>query len=605
MWFDKDSNIQQLPLDLEKLFNNNGWNTFIKYRSVYKNTKFADVRLFRSRGSDGQVRNFGMVYGYGTKNTATLGEADFISQNSILGQLVRIPETDRGFQFKVYPIVKDTVIIYRNGVEVPKADYTLDDFKGQVLMGEAPVEGDKYTVSYEPAQIAPRPPKRMYFFTFDDVRGEKIVQAMSDAVYIGDPESILPDGDGSRKSFPIPTTATLKAGTVTFYKNKVEVSPDLYTVNYASNTITLTGAAPESGAEMNVSYIKVLNGNGTDTLDYGDIPVKSFDPDKGDQLLNAAYTAIYYLYPSLPTAMSFTPLDDFSRGWQRDSTIYYWGNITKDRIVMFLRPDPTPGPENTYYAPLYIGRLTTLGKAPRKNHVIMSGCRAADEVKWKANMKLGALFVDYGNNTSNGNSSVQLQQSIGGTYYQHHYLAFISHDKQVDEGEARFNPSVYSGKYHISPMYIVHPNDGFVGKLDECYAVHPKNISQLDELEVVETAENEDLGKGDGTRAVFHLSHRPSLKNDGTPFNIKIKVDCVEMEYGTDYTIEMETKAITFAAGYIPGDGEEVIATYDYKQLYRYTLADTPVSPLTLANMSPFAPIGLGILKETLIKNQG
>ncbi|MFF2889462.1 hypothetical protein [Paenibacillus sp. NPDC057967] len=603
MWFDSDSNIQELPLELEKLFNQNGWNTFIKYRSVYKNTKFADVRLFRSRGSDGQVRNFGMVYGYGTKANANLGEADFISQNSVLGQLSQI-STTKGLQFRVFPVKKDTVIIYKNGVIVPESSYTIDEFKGQVLMQEDIVPTDKYTVSYEPAQIAPRPPKRMYFFTFDDVRGEKIVQGMSGSVYIGDPESILPDGDGTRKIFPIPTTATIKEGTVTLYVNKIQALENTYTVDYSSNTITFTGIAPLPGSELNVSYIKVLNPTGTGTLDYGDIAVKSFDPDDSTALLNATYTALYYLYPSLPTAISFTPMDDFSRGWQRDSTMYYWGNINKDRIVMFLRPDPTPGPENTYYAPLYIGRLTTLGKEPRKNNLIMSGCRTKDEVKWKADMKLGALYVDYGNNTSNGNSSVQLQQSIGGTYYQSHYLAFISHDKLVDAGEARFNPSVYSGKYHISPMYIVHPNDGFVGKLDECYAVHPKNISQLDELEVVETAENEDLGKGDGVKATFHLSHRPSIKDDGTPFNLKVKVDCVEMVYGTDYTIELETKAITFVSGKIPAAGEEVIATYDYKQMYRYTLADTPVSPLTLANMSPFAPIGLGILKETLIKNQ-
>ncbi|MHA7967010.1 hypothetical protein ACX93W_23115 [Paenibacillus sp. CAU 1782] len=604
MWFDKDSNIQELPLELEKLFNQNGWNTFIKYRSVFKNTKFADVRLFRSTGSDGQVRNFGMVYGYGTKASANLGEADFISQNSVLGQLVAVEGSNTRLQFKVFPVKADSVILYKNGTIVPESDYTIDEYKGQILMGAPIGPADKCTASYEPSQIAPRPPKRMYFFTFDDVRGEKIVQGMSGAVYIGDPDSIMPDGDGTRKTFPIPTTATIKEGTLSLYINKVQAAEGTYTVDYSTNTVTVTGNAPLAGSELNVSYIKVLNATGAGTLDYGDISVKSFDPDDGTALLNAAYTSLYYLYPSLPTAISFTPLDDFSRGWQRDSTMYFWGNITKDRIVLFLRPDPTPGPENTYYAPLYIGRLTTLGKEPRKNNLIMSGCRVKDEIKWKADMKLGATYVDYGNNTSNGNSSVQLQQSIGGTYYQSHYLAFISHDKQVDAGEARFNPSVYSGKYHISPMYIVHPNDGFVGKLDECYAVHPKNISQLDELEVVETSEYEDLGKGDGVKDIFHLSHRPSIMDDGTPFSLRVMVSCIQMEYGADYTIDLETKAITFAAGKIPAEGDEVIATYDYKQLYRYTLADTPVSPLTLANMSPFAPIGLGILKETLLKNQ-
>lgn len=602
-WFDGDSTIQLFPQDFEKLLNENGWNTFIKYRAVNPNKdKFAEVRLFRSVGSDNQVRNFGMVFGYGKTVNPNLGEQDFISQNSVLGELVKVEGTTDKFRFKVYPVIADYVLLYKNGQLVDSSEYTLDAYNGIVTFNTAPQDTDKITASYSPSPIAPQPVKRMYFFTFDDVRAEKIVQGVRGEVVIGDPESILPDGDGTRTVFPIPTTSSIKSDTVRVFVNRIEQDPATYTVDYNNNTITFN-TPPDAGAEIHVSYIKTLDGVGTTTINFGDVVVKDFNPDNGDSLMDAVYSAIYYIYPSLPTALSFTPLDNFDRGWQRDSTMYYWGNITKDRIVMFFRPDPTPGAENTYFAPLYIGRLTTLGKAPRKNNVIIAGCRDKDEIKWAANKRLGAIFVDYGNNTSNGNSSVQLQQSIGGTYYQKHYLAFITHDKFVDAGEARFNPSVYSGKYHISPMYVVHPNDGFVGKLDECYAVHPKNISQLDELEVVETAENEFLGKGDGVNKVFHLSHQPSLKDDGTPFKLEVKVDCVDMELGTDYTLDIETKTITFADNKVPAADAEVLATYDYKQIYRYTLADTPVCPFTLANMSPFAPIGLGILKETLVKN--
>lgn len=609
-WFDGDSTIQLFPNDFEKLVNQHGWDTYIKYRSVNPSEKqFAQVRLFKSVGSDGQIRNFGMAFGYQAKVNPALGERDYISQNSILGELDPVKDVSKQYQFKVYPVEKDSVNLYKNGEYVQKEDYLLDDKKGTVTFTAEIQPTDKVTASFAPHTTAPQPVKRVYFFTFDEVRGEKIVQGMDGNIYIGDPESILPDGDGTRTTFSIPTSATIKPGTIRVYINHIEQSPDVYTIDYEKNIITFivdklpNKKPPDAGAELHVSYVKVLNGTGTKTIDYGDIKVKDFNPDDGKSLMNAVYTALYYIYPSLPTAISFTPLQDFDRGWQRDSTLYYWGNINKDRIVMYFRPDPTPGAENTYFAPLYIGRLTTIGKSPRKNNVIIGGCREKDAVKWEKDMKLGAVYVDYGTNTSNGNSSVQLQQSIGGTYYQAHYLAFITHDKMVDEGESRFNPSVYSGKYHISPVYIVNPNDGFVGKLDECYAVHPKNISQLDELEVAETAENETLGKGDGINTKFHLSHQPSLKDDGTPFQLKIKVDCVDMVYGTDYDLEMETKTITFKSGKVPKADAEVLATYDYKQIYRYTLADTPVSPFTLATISPFAPIGLGILKETQVKN--
>ncbi|MGG1616569.1 hypothetical protein [Paenibacillus sp. NRS-1781] len=608
-WFDGDATFQLFPQELEKQFNAHGWNTFIKYRAVTGNprntaTKFADVRLFRSMGSDGQIRNFGMAFGYGG-TVKQPGEMDFISQNSMLGEAQRVQGSDTQLQVVVRPVEADSEMLYKNGVFVQKTEYTFEPYSGVFKLNKAALASDQFTVSYAPAANAPSLPKRLFFFTFDDVRSEKIVEAVNNGVRVGDPESLLPDGDGTRREFKIPADTTIKAGSVRLYINQVEVSPTDFTVDYDTNTIKIptTVKAPDAGSELHASYIRVLAGTGTEMINFGDVTTRNFDPDSGTSLMDAVYSCIYYIYPSLPTALSFTSLDNYTRGWQRDSSIYYWGNFNKDRIVMFLRPDPTSGPENTYFAPLYIGKMTTLGKSPRKNHVLISGCREKDEVKWKKDMKLGATYVDYGLNTSNGNSSVQLQQSIGGTYYQQHYLAFITHDKQVDAGESRFNPSVYSGKYHISPMYVVHPNDGFVGKLDECYAVHPKNISQLDELEVVETTDHEILGTGNGKNKVFHLSHQPSLKDDGTPFNLVIKVNCVEAKFGTDYTLDLETKQIMFLDGKAPKADEEVLATYEYKQIYRYTLADTPVSPFTLATISPFAPIGLGILKETLVKN--
>lgn len=608
-WFDGDSAIQLFPNELENRFNANGWSTYIKYRAVtgdprHPKTKFADVRLFRSVGSDGQVRNFGMVYGYGGKKKQP-GELDFISQNSVLGVASLVEGTTKKFQILVRPIEIESEMIYRNGVLVDKSEYVIDNYAGSFMLNEDPDPADKFTVSYAPAVNAPDMPKRLFFFTFDDVRSEKIVEGTSGGVKVGDPESILPDGDGTNRVFRIPTDSTINEGSVRLFVNLTELNPDDFEVDYTNNTITIkdTIPAPYSGAEISCSYVRVLAGTGTGTINYGDIQSRDFDPSNTKNMMDAVYSCIYYIYPSLPTALSFTPLDNFDRGWQRDSTIYYWGNFTKDRIVMFLRPDPTAGPENSYFAPLYIGRMTTIGKSPRKNHVIIAGCREKDEVKWAKDMKLGATYVDYGNHTSNGNSSVQLQQSIGGTYYQQHYLAFITHDKEIDAGESRFNPSVYSGQYHISPMYVVHPNDGFVGKLDEVYAVHPKNIAQLDELEVIEASNDEDLGKGDGKNLIFHLSHQPSLKDDGTPFRLEVKVDCVAQTLGTDYTIDYATKTITFAAGKAPAVDAEVLATYEYKQMYRYTLADTPVCPLTMAAISPFAPIGLGILKETLVKN--
>lgn len=48
------------------------------------------------------------------------------------------------------------------------------------------------------------------------------------------------------------------------------------------------------------------------------------------------------------------------------------------------------------------------------NNVIIGGARSDDEIQYKAGMKLGRSVVDYGVNTSNGNSSVLVQRTVGG-----------------------------------------------------------------------------------------------------------------------------------------------------------------------------------------------
>ncbi|MGG3797734.1 hypothetical protein [Metabacillus fastidiosus] len=387
----------------------------------------------------------------------------------------------------------------------------------------------------------------------------------------------------------------------------VPLSPSDYTVDHDAGSVTFkSGTEPlVLYADYEIEYVQGADGS------YGDIEVDSFDPKVPKELMGAAYSAVRYIYPSIPTAVSFIPQEDIGLGWGRDSQVYFWGNVTKDRIVAYFRLDPAPDPESTFFAPLYIGRLSTIGKTPRSNNVIIGGSRAEDEIEYTPGIKIGRNIVDYGVNTSNGNSSVLVQRTVGGAMFQKHYLAFITHDADVDpSNESRFNPSVYSGKYHISPMYIVHPADGYVGRLDEVYAIHPKNIAQLDELEVIETSENEHVGTGDGTKKEYHLFHKPVIDDDlkvrlvsDTGCVTLTKADYVDYDPNNlpaagKFTVNGEEKRLIL--GDVPAQGVEVIVTYNYAQTYRFTLADTPRTPFRLANMTPYAPIGLGFLKENL-----
>lgn len=323
----------------------------------------------------------------------------------------------------------------------------------------------------------------------------------------------------------------------------------------------------------------------------------TLEVSSGASVIEAVYNTCRFINPSIPTTISF--IDQYTNAWSRDSDVMYWANITKDRVVMFFRVEPTPDPLEAHYVPLYIGRITTLDKEPRLNTVVIGGSLLTDAVASSAILTVNGKELDYGANVSNGLDGIQLQQSIGGSLYQKHYLSFITHDPMADSSpEARYNPSVYTDKYHISPMYIVHPNDGFVGMLDEVYAVHPKNIAQQDELVVKETSTNELLGVGDGKRKIFHLRHTPKIDT------LDVKVDCVVKAKGTDYTL-IETKGVGDEDEQLkkveftipPEEGLEVYADYDYEQTYVFILPTTPETPFRKSDVSPFVPIGLGILK--------
>lgn len=619
-FFDVDLSVQLLPKDLEALFNEGGWSTLGKYRAVapltdsngnkdpYRKT-FAETYLFESKGSDGQTRYFGFTTGYGGK-IRNFGEEPVISKDTFLGELKDITPAGASkpntvFEFPVKPVIPSSVILYREDgsmINPSTVAYIIDGEKGTVTFNNS--RTGKIRATYALTDNAPDLVKRLWFFTFEGFIPTRLILRSER------PElTQLEDLSGGVFKFKIkPGNQRIRENSYKFYDNltgTTPLDPADYTVDHDAGTVKfIPGTEPLMlYADYEVEVVKDANGS------YGDIEVNPFNPNDPVELMSATYSAVRYIYPSIPTAVSFIPQDELGLGWGRDSQVYFWGNITKDRIVAYFRLDPAPDPESTFFAPLYIGRLSTIGKTPRMNNVIIGGCRSEDEIIYQPGLKLGSTVVDYGVNTSNGNSSVLVQRTVGGAMYQKHYLAFITHDADVDpSNESRFNPSVYSGKYHISPMYIVHPSDGYVGRLDEVYAIHPKNIAQLDELEVKETSQNEHVGTGDSTKKEFHLFHKPVVDGD---LEIRLVSDTgcttlTQADYvdGTTtppsgkFTIDGNTKRLIL--GDAPADGVEVIVTYNYAQTYRYTLADTPRTPFRLANMTPYAPIGLGFLKENL-----
>ncbi len=589
-YFDQQAPLQLLAENLEVLFNQNGWSTWLKFRAVAPATesltrKFARVFIFKALGTDGQFRNFGLIHAYGGKMPTAFGDEDIITHNSSLGVLVKDGGNSKKYHFQVYPILTPYLRVYVNDEEVNVFDTdvveSVDPEKGVLVFADDYTLPDdaEVTANFGLSDEVPDIPSKYWVFTCEDIITERFVSRETLTLDVG------------VYKFPSWVSA-IKPGALVVYDNDVKVDPSNYDpVTWTSPQVVFNDSYSVTGPVTADFVVPLVVGT-----DFVDIPVKDFNVTSGESVYKAVLSCLHFVFPSLPTTLTF--IDEYTTAWTRESEMFYWGNATKNRIAMFFRVDPSPDPPKAYYTPLYIGKVITFGKAPKMNNVIIGGSNVADEVSSTADIVLSSTKkLDYGPFATNGNDGVQLQQTIGGTFFQRHYLAFITHDDEADiSPESRYNPSVYSGKYHISQIFVVHPNDGFVGVLDEVYAIHPKNIAQLDELEVIESVQYEPIGIGDGKNTVFHLTHTPKAGSD-----VVISIDCQDVTFTRIETVgvgdaDEQLKAVTLTTP-VP-EGKTVYASYRYEQTYVFSLASVPRCPFLLDNVSPYVPIGLGLLKK-------
>lgn len=507
-WVERTSIIQFMAKDFEDAVTLNGWELKLRQRlcSSDKNN-FAEVRLFETVGTDGEIRRMGVVHPYNKEaNRADFDDYDHVSKGSRLGSAGRGDGEKTLFRFPVYPIDQSkSFSVYIGNELIKKKDYNIDYEKATIEFDSPPPKDAKVEGEFFLAQNSIDPTTKMIVFTFNTLLDD-IENAVDDGGYVID----------------------------------VEIE-------------------------------------------------NAFKGKDAEQVMDAVFAHYTFLHPSPPTVISYLEDDVFGHAYKRDSEIELWGNINPERIIMNQRFDAAPGAKNAYYTTLYFGRIHAAGDwGPQRNTVIIGTCRPEDEIKVVRDKRLGGRLIDYGRDTSNGNTGVQVHLSVGGIYYQRHYLRFITHSNDAEDqyDDGLYNPTMCDDLYRLPRMGIVHPNDGLIGWLDDCYAIHPKNIRQKDDLEINEEVKNESLGFSDGERKVFYSPHRPVGVFD-------MKADC---EFVPDFIFNLETKGITFKEP-IKKDAE-LIANYRFNQIYNVGFTTAPISPFTLEKLTPYAPIGLAVLKK-------
>lgn len=203
---------------------------------------------------------------------------------------------------------------------------------------------------------------------------------------------------------------------------------------------------------------------------------------------------------------AFTPTD-------RDETkpVYLFLNVMNNRLAMVCVADPAVNFKDYRKSFLYAGALKPFkyNEFDVTGNIMVTAGAVVDE-ETMTNIATNATYY-FGEYTSAGNNTFQMLKTHSGIEYQRHYPAFITQAPPVGKSYSDsslgdtglelepqgFQASRWTNKYHLSPIYVVHPYEGYRGQLDNCIGITKHNILHLDELviDVENKAWNQEVYK--------------------------------------------------------------------------------------------------------------
>lgn len=200
-----------------------------------------------------------------------------------------------------------------------------------------------------------------------------------------------------------------------------------------------------------------------------------------------------------------------------DYLVEYFLSVTNDRVVIMLEGDPSPGINDYYRSFAYIGKIIPFNNTDHAGNFGITcgmGDLSADMTDYTLadiSEKNNAEYAKWGEYTSNGMYSFSMFDTRSKVKYQAYYPAFLTqlpnysdvgtipeHLSKLILDNDGFQPSIWTDKYHASPIYLVHQAEGYRGYMDGVVAVHDHNLINLDELLVDTEIPKDELDPSKG-----------------------------------------------------------------------------------------------------------
>lgn len=147
---------------------------------------------------------------------------------------------------------------------------------------------------------------------------------------------------------------------------------------------------------------------------------------------------------------------------------------------------------------------------------------------------------DYGNNTSDGVTSIMMYHTRSKAYYQKHHMMFATTEEYMSK--VMYGKSSYTGEYYADRIKVTHGNDGPRGTLNDLLVIDSSSLYALDELVI-----NKDFEKNpdecEETFVYFPITapYSPLSDSPNATYGLAIKKQELEPVY------EDETKILKIA----------------------------------------------------------